>query len=164
MRADRTERGNKASFPATSSFFETIPGNRAISSLIKPAPLEKTSEECRKIKKTAIEFGKTTQEEMAISLSIKLDDSRMVPALFATGCFARTRFNSRWDFLISTKIREISTMWERCTLKLFSQLIDLARDEQASSFRFDELPRFLPCFSILVPQGLDLTISCRTMG
>jgi len=34
VRTDRTERGNKASFQA-SSFFETIPGNRAISSLIK---------------------------------------------------------------------------------------------------------------------------------
>lgn len=41
MRADRTERGNKASFPACRfSFFsrETIPANRAISSLIKLAP------------------------------------------------------------------------------------------------------------------------------
>lgn len=98
MRADRTERGNKASFPATSSFFETIPGNRAISSLIKPAPLEETSEKCRKIKKTAIEFGKTTQGKMAISLSIKLDDSQMVLALFATGCFARNRFDRQRDF------------------------------------------------------------------
>lgn len=160
-RADRTERGNKANFPA-SSFLRWYRGNRAIWSLIKPAPLKETR--VQKNKGNRDRIRRNTQGNGNISLHQIRWFKRFLgsprPALLRFG--SAVRGTLPWIFLISPWASKESRLCERCTRNYFPSWSSSRASNSLSPY-FDELLCFLS-ISLSTFQGLDLTISRRRIG